>query len=411
MKRTLGVTLVAVVAVLVLPSLALAAPTAVTLAASPSPTSAGGAVSLIGTMTPPASDAGTITLETMPGTSTAWTPVFVSVVTTNQSTYNLPGTVAVSTVFRTIVEIRGDIPVMSNTATVAVLPAVTIQAPSRAVVTRSLAISGTVSPCLPGELVTIKAKVAGLTRTLGTPTVAADGSYRFSTTPRTLGSWHLSAAVGTNAIHAAGSATRSVSVYKVKPSLGFACSPTLVRLGALTEGSAAVLPDIFSGRYLYLQRYASGRWVNVRSVRLASSASICRFSFRPASGKNRYRMNFPAQADHFARASAVHHVTAYVPVPRLRASVSDSSPSQFSDVTAYGKVTDQHGKPLSGAHCTFTWHYKSVTHTGSATTGSDGIAADTRHIAGATKGYFVRIDVRATWSSRSMSASTGFTPN
>jgi len=38
-------------------------------------------------------------------------------------------------------------------------------------------------------------------------------------------------------------------------------------------------------------------------------------------------------------------------------SVSDSSPAQYSNVTAYCKAVDQRGMAISGVRVTFTWHY------------------------------------------------------
>lgn len=97
-------------------------------------------------------------------------------------------------------------------------------------------------------------------------------------------------------------------------------------------------------------------------------------------------------------------------VAKLTASVSNSSPLQYSDVTAYAKVTDSAGRVVRGASVSFTWNYKTVAHTMSATTNSSGVASVTRGISGATKGYRVVINVKASGGGGSASTSTSFTP-
>lgn len=94
----------------------------------------------------------------------------------------------------------------------------------------------------------------------------------------------------------------------------------------------------------------------------------------------------------------------------ISASVSDSSPSQYSDVTAYCKAKDQAGRPLSGVRVTFTWHYKTTTPSESSATSSSGVASCTRYISGATEGYRVIITITASYRGVTKTASTSFTP-
>ena len=97
-------------------------------------------------------------------------------------------------------------------------------------------------------------------------------------------------------------------------------------------------------------------------------------------------------------------------VANVAAWVSDASPVQYSNVTAYAKATDSSGRVVPGAAVTFTWKYKTITHTMSATTNSSGVASVTRNISGATKGFKVVISINASRGGGSASASTSFTP-
>jgi beta-lactamase superfamily II metal-dependent hydrolase len=75
------------------------------------------------------------------------------------------------------------------------------------------------------------------------------------------------------------------------------------------------------------------------------------------------------------------------------ASVSESNPTQYSDVTVYGRLTingvGQQGKAMNS-----TWHYKTTTsYCDSGITGADGLASCERFISRATVGFTVNIDV------------------
>lgn len=94
----------------------------------------------------------------------------------------------------------------------------------------------------------------------------------------------------------------------------------------------------------------------------------------------------------------------------LSASVSESHPAQYSDVTARAKCTDASGTPISGVAVTFTWHYKTTTPVENAASDSSGIASCTRSIGRASSGYYVSIAVTAVYRGVSKTARTGFTP-
>jgi competence protein ComEC len=89
--------------------------------------------------------------------------------------------------------------------------------------------------------------------------------------------------------------------------------------------------------------------------------------------------------------------------------VSNTSPSQNSTVTVYGRIMDQ-GSPASGSPMETTWHYKTTTSHCSGTSGSNGIASCSRSISRATIGYTVIIDVTFTHDGQAYSSYTSFTP-
>ena len=93
----------------------------------------------------------------------------------------------------------------------------------------------------------------------------------------------------------------------------------------------------------------------------------------------------------------------------VEAWVSNSSPSQYSTVRAYGKIT-QGGKGIAGVPMHTTWRYKTTTSYCDGSSGSDGVASCSRSIGRATKGHYVSISVRFTYEGQSYTASTGFTP-
>ena len=93
----------------------------------------------------------------------------------------------------------------------------------------------------------------------------------------------------------------------------------------------------------------------------------------------------------------------------VSASVSNSSPSQYSNVTVYGNFKNN-GQPVSGVQMDTSWHYKTTTSACSGTTGTDGTASCTRGISDATAGYTVSIGVTFTWNGQSYTTSTSFTP-
>ena len=90
--------------------------------------------------------------------------------------------------------------------------------------------------------------------------------------------------------------------------------------------------------------------------------------------------------------------------------VSDAYPMQYTEVTAYCRAKNQVGGPLAGVRCTFVWHYKTISHAMTAYTNASGVAACTRYISGATRGYRVVISVTASYLGTVRSTSAGFTP-
>jgi hypothetical protein len=94
----------------------------------------------------------------------------------------------------------------------------------------------------------------------------------------------------------------------------------------------------------------------------------------------------------------------------VTASASDTSPDQYSTVTAYGKCKDAKGVGIKGITCVFTWHYKTTTPSDTSSSNSSGVASDSRDISRATKGYTVVITVTATFTGVTETDSTSFTP-
>jgi hypothetical protein len=130
-------------------------------------------------------------------------------------------------------------------------------------------------------------------------------------------------------------------------------------------------------------------------------------------GTYAYVVNAKDQAGNSAntRGSATFQVKDVRYLARIAASVSDANPGQYTSVTVYGRALDQFGQPIAGVSVSFTWNYKTVYHTETDTTGSDGVASSTRWISGATVGYYVEIDVSASWNGKTVSSTTGFTPS
>ena len=85
------------------------------------------------------------------------------------------------------------------------------------------------------------------------------------------------------------------------------------------------------------------------------------------------------------------------------ASVSDSSPSDYSTVDIYVRTA-------SGAAVSTVAHYKTTDHPKSAMANSAGNATVSYYISGATPGYTVDVDVTVSAGSRSAHCSTSFTP-
>ena len=91
---------------------------------------------------------------------------------------------------------------------------------------------------------------------------------------------------------------------------------------------------------------------------------------------------------------------------RICASVSNSTPLQYSYVTVYGRLT-VNGVRKNGKTMITTWHYKTSTPQCQGITASNGLANCKRYISGATKGYRVNIVVKI----NGYSVTTWFTPH
>ncbi len=203
---------------------------------------------------------------------------------------------------------------------------------------------------------------------------------------------------------------------KVKVSLGV--SKAKVYPGTTLILSGKVLPN-HKGKKVAIQRSRTGSsWTTWRTLKLTSTSSFKTSWTSPTkTGRYYFRARF-ADADgrHVTNTSANRLVTV-IPRPvipvltSLSASVSDSTPAQYTDVTAYGKAKDQLGRPIGGVKVSFTWHYKTVTHTMTAYTNASGVASVTRNISGATAGLRVPITVTANYKGAVRTTTTGFTPH
>lgn len=89
--------------------------------------------------------------------------------------------------------------------------------------------------------------------------------------------------------------------------------------------------------------------------------------------------------------------------------VSNSSPTQNSNVTTYGRLI-VNGSPVSQAPMYTTWHYKSYPSFENCVTNRNGIGECTRKIGRATIGYEVRVDVRIDHAGTQYETHTSFTP-
>lgn len=169
--------------------------------------------------------------------------------------------------------------------------------------------------------------------------------------------------------------------------------------------------------YLKAYHYEDGGWELKKSA-LTTNRNHSSYSRYKKSlalntpGKWLIKAYAPAGSTYAATWSSGKRVT--VPkqkAKKVKAWVDESSPDPYTYVTAYAKVKDPYGKVIKGAKVKFTWHYKTSTPSEIHYTDSSGIATCTRYISGATSGYYVRIDVKASSGGTSARTSTGFTPN
>ena len=145
-----------------------------------------------------------------------------------------------------------------------------------------------------------------------------------------------------------------------------------------------------------------------RTGRILTTSFTCKL----AAGSYRYFVYATDQAGNHQVKVGVNTLTVSPRVlTSLSAWVSDSTPAQYSDVSAYAKAKDQLGRGISGVKVVFTWHYKTISHSITRSTNANGLATDTRYISGASLGYRVVITVTGSYKGVPRSASTGFTPN
>jgi len=93
----------------------------------------------------------------------------------------------------------------------------------------------------------------------------------------------------------------------------------------------------------------------------------------------------------------------------ITAWVNDESPAQRQHVYVYGKLICD-GQPIASAPMHVVWHYKSTAESCDGVTDETGTAVCERSIGGASKGYYVQLDVTITYNGQNYDASTGFTP-
>jgi hypothetical protein len=87
-----------------------------------------------------------------------------------------------------------------------------------------------------------------------------------------------------------------------------------------------------------------------------------------------------------------------------RASVSDSTPKQYTDVFVKVKTAPHAGVKTVA-------HYKTTKNTKNGKANSNGKASIKYYISGATPGYKVKVSVTVTKNGKSRSCSTAFTPH
>jgi hypothetical protein len=147
---------------------------------------------------------------------------------------------------------------------------------------------------------------------------------------------------------------------------------------------------------------------NRRTGRTLTTSFVCKF----AAGTYHYYVDATDLAGNPQAKAGKNTLTVRPRIfSSLRASISDTSPAQYSDVSAYATAKDQLGHAIAGVKVTFTWHYKTTTPSETHATGSSGMATCTRDISRASKKYRVVITMTATFGGVTKTTSTGFTPS
>ncbi len=187
---------------------------------------------------------------------------------------------------------------------------------------------------------------------------------------------------------------RDTSALTPTPRLMFVVATTAANVRAKPESNAQIVVQLPRGAQVQVYEM-SGEWYRVQSAQVPGGGWIA--------------------ADLLSEKEPEPLLATSTPVPaiaekaKVTAWVSNQSPAQNSDVTVYGKFTID-GVGVAGVPMTTRWRYKSETADCSGTTGNDGVAACTRQIGRATKGYTVQIEIRFTYEGKAYSAVTEFTP-
>ena len=217
------------------------------------------------------------------------------------------------------------------------------------------------------------------------------------------------------------SAYSTISACIPKVYLSTPTAPTAASAWTTFRSSGYLKPRHLSGSHtvvLQAQRYENGAWVLRKTVSTtnANYSTYTRYAGSvnlpgPGPRKWRIRAYSPADSLHAATYSGWRYVTVRAQrVYSVRGSVSDSTPKQNTNVTAYARVKDRTGHAIPGATVKFTWRFKTVTRTTYAKTNSSGVAASTRYIGAAAKGFKVVVSLTASAGGATATGSTYFVP-
>jgi hypothetical protein len=150
---------------------------------------------------------------------------------------------------------------------------------------------------LPGGSVKVLAKPSGAASysTLGTVTTNASGVYSLTVKPTKNTTYYATYTGGSGQM----GSTSSIAVVSVKPRATIALNDSTATRYQTVYFSGKVYPNS-PNQTVYLQRYASGKWSNVKSMRLGT-ASGYRFAWKPTSYIDySFRVYVPARTGYLA---------------------------------------------------------------------------------------------------------------